>query len=119
MSGDHTRALWLFSRGAFIRYWCKSAMFRGQHRALTSTRTGTRLYEAFLNKCQTRTGEAHSLPLDTLHMFRDEEARHFGLIWDVMRHLGGDPTAQTPCADTSGVASMGLLQIMTTTGGSC
>ena len=80
---------------------------------LAFERTGTRLYEAFLNKCQTRTGEAHSLPLDTLHMFRDEEARHFGLIWDVMRDLGADPTAQTPCADTSGVASMGLLQVIT------
>lgn len=80
---------------------------------LAFERTGTRLYEALLNKCQARTEEAHSLPLDTLRLFRDEEARHFALLWDVMRDLGADPTAQTPCADTSGVASMGLMQVIT------
>ena len=80
---------------------------------LAFERTGTRLYDAFLNKCQTRTEAARSLPLDQLRIFRDEEARHFALIWDVMRDLGADPTAQTPCADTSGVASMGLMQVIT------
>lgn len=80
---------------------------------LAFERTGTRLYDAFLTKCEMRTEEAGSLPLDQLRIFRDEEARHFALIWDVMRDLGADPTAQTPCADTSGVASMGLLQVIT------
>jgi rubrerythrin len=80
---------------------------------LAFERTGTRLYDAFLNKCQIKTEEARSLPLDQLRIFRDEEARHFALLWDVMRDLGADPTAQTPCADTSGVASMGLMQVIT------
>jgi hypothetical protein len=80
---------------------------------LAFERTGTRLYDAFLNKCQMRTEETRSLPLDQLRIFRDEEARHFSLLWDVMRDLGADPTAQTPCADTSGMASMGLLQVIT------
>ncbi len=30
-----------------------------------------------------------------------------------MRELGADPTAQTPEADVNGVASMGLLQVIT------
>jgi hypothetical protein len=30
-----------------------------------------------------------------------------------MQELGGDPTAQTPCADVTGTASIGLLQVVT------
>lgn len=80
---------------------------------LAFERTGTRLYDALLSKCEIRSEEAAGLPIDQLREFRDEEARHFGLVWDAMKSLGADPTAQTPCADTSGVASMGLGQIVT------
>jgi hypothetical protein len=30
-----------------------------------------------------------------------------------MEQLGGDPTAQTPCADVIATASMGLMQVVT------
>ncbi|HYF20966.1 MAG TPA: ferritin-like domain-containing protein, partial [Ramlibacter sp.] len=44
---------------------------------------------------------------------RGEELEHFRLLCDAMVQLGGDPTAQTPCADVSSTASMGLLQVLT------
>ena len=43
----------------------------------------------------------------------EEEARHFGLIAECIEKLGGDPTAQTPCADVTGVESSGLMQVVT------
>jgi hypothetical protein len=30
-----------------------------------------------------------------------------------MQQMGGDPTAQTPCADSIATASMGLIQVLT------
>src|SRR5690606_12038654 len=38
---------------------------------------------------------------------------HFDLVCSAVESLGADPTAQTPCADISGVASLGLLQVIT------
>jgi rubrerythrin len=80
---------------------------------LAFERTGTRLYEALLNKCEARRDEAGSLPLEQLREFHADEARHFGIVAEVIRQLGADPTAVTPCADTSGVAAMGLVQVLT------
>jgi hypothetical protein len=34
-------------------------------------------------------------------------------VKDAIEHLGGDPTAVTPCADLKGVESMGLVQVLT------
>lgn len=53
------------------------------------------------------------LPVQLLKEFRDEEARHFALVWDAMKALGADPTAQTPGADVNAVVSIGLMQILT------
>ena len=36
-----------------------------------------------------------------------------GTVKECIEQLGGDPTTQTPCADVTGVASMGLLQVVT------
>jgi ferritin-like metal-binding protein YciE len=44
---------------------------------------------------------------------RNEEAKHFALLAECIEFLGGDPTAQTPCADVAGVASSGLMQVLT------
>ncbi|AEG93181.1 ferritin-like domain-containing protein [Ramlibacter tataouinensis] len=52
-------------------------------------------------------------PLDTLRRIRTEELVHFKLVCDGMVRLGGDPTAQTPCADVIGTASLGLIQVVT------
>ena len=104
---------------------------------LAFERTGTRLYEALLTKYEaiSRTNpgilvsasdalNAHSDgdfagPMDsepaelTLARIRMEELEHFRLLSTAVRQLGGDPTAQTPCADVAGVASMGFMQVLT------
>ena len=80
---------------------------------LAFERAGTRLYDALLSKCLIRSDEADGLPMDRLREFRNEEAQHFALVWDAMKGLGADPTAVTPGADVDGVASIGLMQVMT------
>jgi len=35
------------------------------------------------------------------------------MLSECVTSLGGDPTAQTPCADVAGTASAGLLQVVT------
>jgi rubrerythrin len=80
---------------------------------LAFERTGTRLYDALLEKCLVRGDEIDGLPVELLHQFRDEEARHFALVWDAMKALGADPTAMTPDADVNAVASSGLMQVLT------
>ncbi len=52
-------------------------------------------------------------PLETLTRIRNEELSHFKMLCDAMKMLGGDPTAQTPCADVTATASMGLIQVVT------
>jgi len=101
-------------------------------------RTGTRLYDALIVKCQAVSElgmEAlppaeslidlgaegmHALapvagesPLETLARIRNEELQHFQLLCEAMEQLGGDPTAMTPCADVQATASMGLMQVVT------
>ena len=80
---------------------------------LAFERTGTRLYDALLGKCQVRGEEVSGLPLDRLREFREDEARHFALVSDALKRLGADPTAETPGADVDAVASIGLMQIIT------
>ena len=92
---------------------------------LAFERTGVRLYEALITKYeasksvlsikdQNRAVGAPFAedPLPILRQFHTEELRHFELLRDAIHHLGADPTAQTPCADATGVASMGLLQVV-------
>lgn len=89
-------------------------------------RSGTRLYDALILKFETLISEGGdvsmvSTSLDTayedtatiLRRIRDEEHEHFLMLSHVMRSLGGDPTAQTPCADVAAMASMGLMQVVT------
>lgn len=90
-------------------------------------RSGTRLYDALILKYQVLLKEegvdvpALTTPLDTanedaaatLLRIRGEEHEHFLMLSEVMRSIGGDPTAQTPCADVSATASMGLMQVVT------
>jgi rubrerythrin len=51
--------------------------------------------------------------LQRIQEIRDEEARHFHLLRSAIEKLGGDPTAQTPCADVTAIESMGLMQVLT------
>ncbi|HUQ29801.1 MAG TPA: ferritin-like domain-containing protein [Usitatibacter sp.] len=80
---------------------------------LAFERTGTRLYEAFIMKCASAGELPGDMSLDRLREFCAEEARHFKLVADAIGELGGDPTAQTPCADVAAVESAGLMQVIT------
>jgi ferritin-like protein len=78
---------------------------------LAFERGGTRLYDALIAKCQAREDELAGLDLALVQQFRNEEAQHVMLVAEAIEELGADPTAQTPCADVSAVASMGLMQV--------
>jgi hypothetical protein len=107
---------------------------------LAYERTGTRLYEALIVKYRAAEQTAGDvLPLAstilgtdgagaaedpgaTLERIRAEEYEHFTLLCDAMTAMGGDPTAQTPCADVSALASSGFMQVLNdprTTLGQC
>jgi len=85
-------------------------------------RTGTRLYSAIISKhlaltnggadplSEAVSGEAAA---ETLQRIRSEELEHFHMLCNAVSQLGGDPTAQTPCADVTATASMGLMQVVT------
>jgi hypothetical protein len=100
-------------------------------------RGGTRLYDALITKYQAvdAMGEevlvpadqlpsmdgvaaapgsiAGERPLETLMRIRNEELEHFKMLGLAMVKMGGDPTAQTPCADVQATASMGIIQVVT------
>lgn len=80
---------------------------------LAFERQGTRLYEALLNKCQTLGESAPGPTLEDIEHIGSEELEHFLLLNRVITEIGGDPTVQSPCADVAGVASMGILQVLT------
>ena len=73
-------------------------------------RSGTRLYDALLTKCQADRSAA--IPAREIQHIRDEEATHFALLGAAIQTLGGDPTMQTPAADVTGVEGMGLMQVL-------
>jgi rubrerythrin len=77
---------------------------------LAFERSGTRLYEALMVKCEAAKA---FIPLKDLQHIRDEEHAHFALVGAAIQSLGGDPTAQTPSADVTGVEGMGLMQVLT------
>jgi hypothetical protein len=80
---------------------------------LAFERMGTRLYEALLNKCE-MLGETTPGPtLEEIQQIGSEELEHFLLINRTITEMGGDPTVQSPCADVAGVASMGIMQVLT------
>jgi rubrerythrin len=79
---------------------------------LAFERTGTRLYDALITKCDVMLDGDISMTIDDLERIRSEEARHFMLIADAIETLGGDPTSQTPSADLAGVESLGLVQVL-------
>lgn len=80
---------------------------------LAFERSGTRLYEAMITKCEAQLGALGPISLSVLQQFHAEEAEHFQLVADAIHKLGGDPTSQTPSADIAGVESMGLMQVLT------
>jgi bacterioferritin (cytochrome b1) len=80
---------------------------------LAFERMGTRLYEALLNKVE-MLGESEPGPtLEDIEHIGSEELEHFLLLNRTIEDIGGDPTVQSPCADVAGVASMGIMQVLT------
>lgn len=80
---------------------------------LAFERTGTRLYEALIAKCEMTPDTGLVPPLAELRRIHDEEAQHFHMLAEVLEGMGADPTAQTPCADVSAVMSQGIMQVVT------
>lgn len=80
---------------------------------LAFERGGVRLYEALIAKCQAQMGQASQDFLERLERFKEEETQHFFMVKEAIEKMGGDPTAQTLCADVGGVSSMGLMQVLT------
>lgn len=76
---------------------------------LAFERSGVRLYEALISKCEAAIPE---VSLTKLFEIRDDEASHFHLVRRTLEKIGADPTAQTPCADAGAVAAMGLIQVL-------
>ncbi len=79
---------------------------------LAFERTGTRLYESFINKCKTRENEIVADWIPILEQIRSEEFQHMVWVKKAIETLGADPTTMTPSADTNAVASMGVLQVV-------
>jgi rubrerythrin len=79
---------------------------------LAFERTGTRLYDALITKCEVMLDDQISMTIDDLAGIRADEARHFLMLSDAIESLGGDPTSQTPSADMVGVEAMGLVQVL-------
>ncbi|HYD56620.1 MAG TPA: ferritin-like domain-containing protein, partial [Burkholderiales bacterium] len=80
---------------------------------LAFERGGTRLYDALIGKCALPQEGPEVVSLEKLRHFREDEAQHFALVRDCIVQLGGDPTAQTPCANLAGIEAMGLMQVVT------
>lgn len=80
---------------------------------LAFERSGVRLYDALIAKCEADPGAVRAGELDRLRHFRMEEAQHFTLLAEALESIGADATAQTPCADMVGVEGMGMMQVLT------
>lgn len=82
---------------------------------LAYERTGTRIYEAMILKCEVANAQGElpfQIPIDRLQEFHRQEGEHFQLLVGCMEKLGVDPTAQTPDADVSGVAGSGMMKVI-------
>ncbi|HJS24019.1 MAG TPA: ferritin-like domain-containing protein [Pyrinomonadaceae bacterium] len=80
---------------------------------LAFERTGTRLYEALLNKCDALGEQSPGPTLEDIEEIGREELEHFLLVNRTIAELGGDPTVQSPSADVAGVTSLGIMQVLT------
>jgi hypothetical protein len=80
---------------------------------LAFERTGSRLWKAMLAKIDALGSFEGGPTRAEIAEIHREESEHFLLLASVVRDLGADPTAETPSADVHGVASCGLLKVVT------
>jgi ferritin-like metal-binding protein YciE len=79
---------------------------------LAFERTGTRLYEALVSKCEAfGSFEGGPSKADLEHVLQ-EEYHHFTMLQSVIERHGGDPTAVTPSADLQATAAHGVMQVI-------
>lgn len=79
---------------------------------LAFERTGVRLYEALIQKCQILLDDTISMRLEDLRRIRNDEHDHMMLVAECLEQIGADPTAMTPCADVAATESAGLLKVV-------
>ncbi len=80
---------------------------------LAYERSGVRLYEALMVKLPGADMHPGRPTMEALVHLRDQELEHFHLLCRAAERLGGDPTAMTPAADVTAVASAGVIQVLT------
>jgi hypothetical protein len=80
---------------------------------LAFERTGVRLYEALGVKLRASHTHDPSITIEALREIHDDELRHAGILALALEKMGADPTAMTPCADVTGVAASGVVQVLT------
>jgi hypothetical protein len=76
-------------------------------------RGGTRLYEALVSKVDAYGTYDGGPSRQDLEHIRNEEHHHALLAQELIRTLGGDHTAVTPCANLQATASRGLCDVLT------
>lgn len=79
---------------------------------LAFERSGVRLYEALIAKFETFGAFDGGPTLAQLDQILHEEYRHFQLLTDTLKKLGGDPTAITPSADIAATLARGVMDVI-------
>lgn len=79
---------------------------------LAFERSGTRLYDGVVTKLKGSPKTPGGPELEEVLEIQADELRHFEMLNEAVKTLGGDPTAVTPSADVVAVASMGLPQVI-------
>lgn len=80
---------------------------------LAFERTGVRLYEALIDKFDAQGTWDEGPTREELVRFMEQEGEHFAMVKEAIESMGGDPTSMTPSADVSGVASEGVIKVVT------
>jgi hypothetical protein len=79
---------------------------------LAFDRTGSRLYEMLLARVGASPTWDGGPSVEEVRSMLIEELQHFQLVKKSIERLGGDPTLVSSSAETSAVASLGLVQVL-------
>jgi rubrerythrin len=79
---------------------------------LAYERTGTRIYDAILVKFDAAVPRGSGPTRAELEEIRNEELSHFLMLKEAVQTLGGDPTMMSPSADTTFVATSGIVKMV-------
>jgi rubrerythrin len=79
---------------------------------LAFERSGTRIYESILIKFDASEPRPGGPTRSELEEIRNDELSHFLMLNEAIKELGADPTMMTPSADTTFVASSGIVKLV-------